>query len=112
MPPHDSRCPGCARTYAWGTTVCPVCHVGLDFTGPGLRPAPEVLIFETGDQMSAEIVIALLSAHEVPCTLRGSGDAAHFGLGRAGWWRVLVLPEDEELAQEILDAEIGRGEGE
>ena len=112
MPPPGSRCTRCARTYAWGTTVCPACHVGLDSIGTGLRPAREALIFETGDQMSAEIVASLLSAHEVPCTLRGSGDAAHFGLARAGWWRVLVPADDEARAQAILDAEIGRGEGE
>ena len=111
MPPPDPRCTHCARTYAWGTTVCPVCHVGLDLTGTGLPPAPEVPVFETGDGTSAEIVASLLSAYEVPCTLRTSGDAAYFGLGRPGWWRVLVQAADEARAQAILDAEIGRGEG-
>jgi hypothetical protein len=57
-------------------------------------------------------VVSLLSAHEVHCTLRKSGDAAHFGLGRPGWWRVLVQAADEARTQTILDAEIGRGEGE
>ena len=112
MPPRDPRCTRCARTYAWGTTVCPVCHVGLDLTGTGLPRASEVPVFETGDGTSAEIVVSLLSAHEVPCTLRKSGEAAHFGLGRTGWWRVLVQAADETRAQAILDAEIGRGKGE
>jgi hypothetical protein len=112
MPPPDPRCPRCARPYSWGTTVCPVCHVGLDLTGTGLPPTPEVPVFETGDGTSAEIVVSLLSAYKVPCTLQKSGAAAHFGLGRAGWWRVLVQAADEVRAQAILDAEIGHGEGE
>ena len=112
MPRPDPRCPRCARHYSWGTTVCPVCHVGLDFTGTGLSPAPVVSVFETGDGTSAEIVVSLLSAHEVPCTLQKGGAAAHFGLGLAGWWRVLVQAVDEARAQAILDAEIGHGEGE
>ena len=84
-------------------------------TGPHRHwaaPAPEVPVFETGDGASAEIVVSLLSAYKVPCTLQKSGAAAHFGLGRAGWWRVLVQAADEARAQAILDAEIGHGEGE
>ena len=111
MPPRDPRCSRCARTYAWGTTVCPVCHVGLDLPGAGPPRLPEIPVFETEDETSAEIVVSLLSAHEVHCALRKSG-GAHFGLGRPGWWRVLVQDADEARAQAILDAEIGHGEGE
>jgi hypothetical protein len=110
MPPRDPRCARCARTYAWGTTVCPVCHVGLDLPGAGPPRLPEIPVFETEDGTSAEIVVSLLSAHEVHCALRRSGGAL-FGLGRPGLWRVLVQAADEARAQAILDTEIGRGEG-
>jgi hypothetical protein len=110
MSRSEPRCPRCVRTYPWGTTVCPACHVGLDLSGVGGRPSPEVVVFETGDRTSADIVVSLLRAHGVACDQRGIGESVHLGLGRTGSWRVLVLAADEALAQSILDAEIGDGE--
>jgi hypothetical protein len=44
--------------------------------------------------------------------VRGTQDTAHFGIGPANFWRVFVRASDERVAQEILDAEIGREEAE
>ena len=109
---RDPPCPKCNRTYPCGTTVCPACHVALDLSGTTRRSSPEVAIFETGDRTSADIVVSLLRAHEIPCMLRGNGDGVHLGFGGTGSWRVVVQAADEAQAQAILDAEIGQGEAE
>jgi hypothetical protein len=70
----------------------------------------ERVVFETADRPSADIVAGLLTAHGVPCTIRGTGDPVHMGMGRTGLWRVFVASADDPTAQEILDAEIGREE--
>jgi hypothetical protein len=82
--------------------------VGLDLTGADLRERPATLVFETWDRPSVDVVVSLLEAHGVPCLVRGTHDAIHFGIGPANFWRVFVRPSDERTAQEILDAEIGR----
>jgi hypothetical protein len=69
---------------------------------------PDVVVFETGDRPSADIVAGLLTAHGVACAIRGTDDRLHVRLWGAGYWRVLVYARDEASAQEILDAEIGR----
>ncbi len=112
MTRHAARCPQCGATYPWGTTVCPSCHVSLELTGRE-RPQPHtVLIFETWDRPSADVVVALLEVHGVTCLVRGTHDTIHFGLGPANFWRVFVRASEEGRAQEILDAEIGREEPE
>ena len=108
MPHRAGRCPRCAVTYPWGTTVCPVCHVGLDLAGAGSGERPARLIFETWDRPSVDVVVSLLEAHGVPCLVRGTHDSTHFGIGPANFWRVFVRAADEPRAQDILDAEIGR----
>lgn len=108
----DARCPRCNATYPWGTTVCPACHVGLDLTGSDVRERPTVLVFETWDRPSADVVVSLLEAHGVPCLVRGTQDSMHLGLGPASFWRVFVRASDGRTAQEILDAEIGREDAE
>ncbi len=105
---RDARCPRCNATYPWGMTVCPACHVGLELPGGESRGRPTVLIFETWDRPSVDVVVSLLEAHGVPCLIRGSDDTTHFGIGPASFWRVFVVASDEQVAQEILDAEIGR----
>ena len=70
------------------------------------------MIFESWDRQSVDVVVCLLQAHGVPCLVRGTGDTTHFGIGPANFWRVLVRASDEPVAQEILDAEIGREETE
>jgi hypothetical protein len=69
---------------------------------------PDVVVFETGDRPSADIVAGLLTAQGIPCAIRGTDDRLRVGLGWAGYWWVLVQASDEARAQEILDAEIGR----
>ena len=112
MERRRARCPRCRREYPWGHTVCPACHVGLelfDEASPKAPPtAPTVPVFETGDRSSADIVAGLLAANGLMSVIRGTDDAVHLGIGRAGYWHVLVLAEDATEAQEILDAEIGR----
>jgi hypothetical protein len=54
---HGGRCPRCHATYAWGATVCPACHVGLDLAGGETRERPTALIFETWDRSSADVVV-------------------------------------------------------
>lgn len=108
----DARCPRCTANYPWGTTVCPACHVALEHEGVHPAERPAVLVFETWDRPSSDIVVSLLEAHGVPCLVRGTGESAHPGIGPASFWRVFVRASDEQLAQEILDAEIGREEPE
>jgi hypothetical protein len=102
---RTARCPSCRRTYAWGATVCPACHVALDLVSGRPAESPAVVVFETGDRASADIVAGLLGAHGLVCAIRGTDDA--YG-GFGGYWHVLVRPTDEAQAQAILDAEIGR----
>ena len=103
------RCPRCRKGFPWGTTVCPGCHIGLEvFASGGLLQ--ETAVFETADRPSADIVAGLLTAHGVPCTIRGTDNLSHMGMGRTGLWRVFVASAEEPAAQEILDAEIGREE--
>jgi len=108
MRARESRCPRCGRKYPWGTTVCPACHIGLDLTKDSPPAVPDVVVFETGDRSSADIVAGLLAAHSLPSAIRGTDDRLRVGLWWAGYWRVLVQASDEVRAQEILDAEIGR----
>lgn len=68
------------------------------------------LIFETWDRPSLDVIVSLLEAHGVPCLVRGTDDSAQFGIGPANFWRVFVRASDEQMAQEMLDAEIGREE--
>lgn len=112
MSRERARCPRCTKTYPHGTTVCPACHVALELPGSERDGPPAILIFETWDRPSADIVAGLLESNGVTCLLRGTGDATHFGIGPQGFWRVYVQAADEPRAQEILDAEIGREEAE
>lgn len=108
MSQERARCPRCTTTYPHGTTVCPACHVALELAGLEREEPPTILIFETWDRTSADIVVGLLESNGVTCLLRGTGDTTHFGIGPQGFWRVYVRAPDEAQAQEILDAEIGR----
>jgi hypothetical protein len=110
MARQGGRCPTCRQVYPWGTTVCPSCHVGLELPGSHAAEEPLRLIFETWDRASADIVAGLLEAYGIRCMVRGDHDSIHAGLGSLGVLRVLVGAADESRAQEILDAEIGRGE--
>jgi putative signal transducing protein len=107
---RNARCPRCTTTYPWGTTVCPACHVALELPGSESETPPTILVFETWDRPSADIVVGLLESNAVPCLVRGTGDTTHFGIGPQSFWRVYVRASDEAQAQEILDAEIGREE--
>jgi hypothetical protein len=110
MPRRDANCPRCHARYPWGTTVCPTCHVSLELSGNQSRARPSALIFESWDRPSVDVVVSLLEAHGVPCLVRGSENTTHFGIGPASFWRIFVPASDEQTAQEILDAEIGRDE--
>ncbi len=111
MPREGGRCPACHAVYPWGVTVCPVCHAGLDLAGNARQEQPSTLIFETWDRPSVDIVVSLLEAQGISCLVRGTGDTTLFGIGPASFWRVFVRASEEPIAQEILDAEIGREEG-
>jgi len=108
MSRQGGRCSSCRRQYPGGTTVCPACHVALDLFGGPPPAASEVVVFETGDRLSADIVAGLLAAHGLACAIRGTNDGVHVGLWWSGYWHVLVRAVDEAQAQAILDAEIGR----
>jgi len=82
----------------------------LDLTQDAPAAAPDVVVFETGDRPSADIVAGLLAAHGLTCVIRGTDNRLNIALRWAGYWRVLVRADDEARAQEILDAEIGREE--
>jgi hypothetical protein len=86
--------------------------VGLDLVGSTDEERPAILIFETWDRPSVDVVVSLLEAHGVSCLVRGTHDSTHFGIGPANFWRVFVRATDESRAQDILDAEIGREEQE
>jgi hypothetical protein len=91
--------------------VCPTCHVALELAAERARTGPDVVVFETGDRASADIVAGLLTTHGLPCIVRGTDDGVHAGLSWSGYWHILVRAADEQQAQAILDAEIG-GEAE
>lgn len=112
MPPPGGVCPRCGRGYAWGVTVCSACHVGLEPPTPSADPEPLSLVLETWDRPSAAIVSSLLTAHGIRCLVRGGHDSVHIGLGASGGFRLYVRAAEAPQAQEILDAEIGRGEEE
>jgi len=80
----------------------------LDLVSDPPVAAPAVVVFETGDRPSADIVAGLLTAHGLSCAIRGTDDAVHGGSGWTGYWHVVVRNADEATAQAILDAEIGR----
>lgn len=105
---RESRCPRCEQRYPWGQTVCPTCHVGLTFGKTAPSTAPDVVVFETGDRSSADIVAGLLTTNGLDCVIRGTDNRLNIALRWTGYWRVLVRAQDEARAQEILDAEIGR----
>ena len=92
--------------------MCPACHIALELTGGENQERSTVLVFETWDRTSADVVVSLLEAHGVDCMVRGTHDTIHVGLGPANFWRIFVRPSEETLAQDILDAEIGREDGE
>ncbi len=110
MARQGGRCPSCHQVYPWGATVCPSCHVGLELPGSLAANEPLRLVFETWERASADIVSGLLEAHGIRCLVRGDHDSIHAGLGSLGVLRILVKAADESRAQEILDAEIGRGD--
>ena len=112
MTREGARCPKCAVRYPWGVTVCPTCHVGLEFAGVQREDRCTAPVFESWDRPSVDVVVSLLEAHGVPCLVRGTHDIVHFGIGPANFWRVFVRASDEALVQEILDAEIGREDAE
>ncbi len=105
-------CPRCAARYAWGMTVCPTCHVGLEWRGGENREQCTALVFESWDRPSVDVIVSLFEAHGVSCLVRGTQDSVHFGLGPANFWRVFVRASDERFVQELLDAEIGREDAE
>ena len=82
--------------------------MGLEFAGGQREERCTVLVFETWDRPSVDVIVSLLEAHGVPCLVRGTHDSVHFGIGPSSFWRVFVRASDEALVQEILDAEIGR----
>jgi len=81
-------------------------------TGSGNQERSSVLVFETWDRPSVDVVVSLLEAHGVTCMVRGTHDTVHVGVGPANFWRIFVRPSEVSLAQDILDAEIGREDGE
>ena len=107
-----SRCPRCQATYPWGTTVCPICHIGLERAAPPAQHECTAVIFESWDRPSVDTVASILQTHHVPTLVRGTAERWPFVAGRGGFWRLAVRPEDEPRAQSVLDQEIGRGEGE
>jgi hypothetical protein len=82
--------------------------VALDLLADPRPAALDVVVFETGDRPSADIVAGLLAAHGISTAIRGTADGAHAGLWWSGYWHVVVRAADEARAQTILDAEIGR----
>jgi len=96
------RCTHCARTYSWGNNRLPLFATPAWPHGRAAPRAGNPSLRDREEGTSAEIVVSLLSAHEVHCTLRKSGRCPHFGLGSAG---VVVSPgagRDEARAQAIL----------
>jgi hypothetical protein len=110
MCPRSLRCPRCARTFPTGATVCPACHLSLEFEDAAAPEQPTTPVFESWDNASVDIVVSLLKAHGVSCLVRGSPGSGLFRIGPASFWRVFVRPSEEPRAQEILDTELGREE--
>jgi hypothetical protein len=108
-------CPVCGSEYVAGIATCSDCAVPLVFNPPRGDDEADELVFddpvvtavEAFSPAEAEIVCALLRAHDIPCILKAENqyavDAA-YTVGPLARRRILVRESDLDRAREILRA--------
>ncbi len=105
-------CPVCGSEYVAGIVTCADCEVPLlPDAPPGdeemILDDPVVPAIEVWNPVEAEIVCALLRAHEIPCILKAENQYAvdaTYTVGPLARRRILVRESDLPRAQEILRA--------
>jgi putative signal transducing protein len=108
-------CPVCGCEYVAGVATCADCEVPLvsapprgdDETDEPIFDDPVVTAIEVFSPAEAEIVCALLRAHDIPCILKAENqyavDAA-YTVGPLARRRILVRESDLDRARELLRA--------
>ena len=105
-------CPVCGSEYVAGILTCADCEAPLlPDPPPGeeevILDDPVVPAIEVWNPAEAEIVCALLRAHEIPCILKAENQYAvdaTYTVGPLARRRILVRETDLSRAQEILRA--------
>lgn len=105
-------CPVCRSEYVAGILTCPDCEAPLIPEAPLdddelIFDDPVVPAIEVWNPAEAEIVCALLRAHEIPCILKAENQYAvdaTYTVGPLARRRILVRESDLKRAQEILRA--------
>ena len=129
-------CPNCGSEYRQGYTHCSDCGHALVHEPPDASEPPEaqprppfdphsigpelVQVGSYGGRMEAEMVSSLLRGNGIESMLTGDGtiygEAYPMTVGPLSVVKVLVRPEDEERAREVIRAvdtgEVGYDEGE
>jgi Putative prokaryotic signal transducing protein len=108
-------CPVCGSEYVAGVATCSDCHVPLvpnpprgdDEADDPIFDDPVVTAVEVFSPAEAEIVCALLQAHDIPCILKAENQYAvdaTYTVGPLARRRILVRESDLDRARELLRA--------
>ncbi|HTU02420.1 MAG TPA: DUF2007 domain-containing protein [Candidatus Sulfotelmatobacter sp.] len=104
------RCPVCGDEYLAGITMCADCKVPLVPESLDMEEFPDdpvVTAIEVYNPAEAEIVCALLIAHDIPCLLKAENQYAvdaTYTVGPLARRRILVRQSDLPRARDILAA--------
>jgi putative signal transducing protein len=108
-------CPVCGSEYVAGVVTCSDCDVPLVASPPRgddqadepIFDDPVVTAIEVYSPAEAEIVCALLQAHDIPCILKAENQYAvdaTYTVGPLARRRILVRESDLDRARELLRA--------
>jgi hypothetical protein len=108
-------CPVCGSEYVLGVVTCSDCEVPLvpespqgdDEVDEPIFDDPVVTAVDVFSPAEAEIVCALLRAHDIPCILKAENQYAvdaTYTVGPLARRRILVRESDLDRVREILRA--------